>query len=110
MYSGTGIVAAQGGVLAASYGAHLLDGRKSTRARRTGSALVAAGAAMMGAAVLDAVRVKAEREMLLEFDAAFRRDMRGAPSVDSPLPPPLPPPPIIPWEFMEKSPLAGEGP
>ena len=110
MYSGTGILAAQGGVIAAAYGAHMRNTRKGTRARRTGSAMVAAGAALMGAAVLDAVRVRAEREMLLEFDAAWRRDMRGSPVPDSPLPPPLPPPPVIHWEFFEDSPIAGEGP
>lgn len=107
-YSGTSAFAAVAGTAAAVVGTQMAqDDRLSARSRNVGRAVAAAGVAFLGAALIDAFRVEAERRRLMERDEVWWNQMRGSPVPDSPFRPPVPPPPEIPWRFEEESPSGG---
>lgn len=115
MYSGASTLAAATGLMAAAVGADLLDddsrwarGRNRKGMRAAGAGLGAAGVALMGLAVLDAIEVQKEREKFFKLNDAFWRQYRGSPSPDQPFRERPPPSPEVPFRFNpEDSPLNG---
>lgn len=104
-----GTLAAMGGVTATAVGAHMLDRNGSGRSRRVGAGLVAAGAGMLGLALIEAIELEREREKLEKLDAAFRRQIVGSPNPENSFRPAPPPLPEVPFHF-DRSPLSGEEP
>jgi hypothetical protein len=108
MYSAGGTFAAAGGVAAASIGTSMMDKDRSPSTRKAGAAVTGGGAALMGAAILEAIEVQKEREKLYKLYYAFLRDYYGTPAPEGPLRTPPPPPPDVPFELpVEESPLGG---
>lgn len=108
MYSAGGTMAAMGGVMGTAVGASMMDKDRSPATRKAGSAVAAGGAALLGAAIVEAIEVEKERKKFVDLHNAFVRSYFGSPVPDSPLRTPPPPAPDVPFYFPEgDSPLSG---
>jgi hypothetical protein len=108
MYSAGGTLAAAGGVMAAAVGSSMLENSRSSSVRKTGAGVLAGGAALIGAAILEAIEVQKERGKFVNLYNAFIRSYYGTPPPEGSLRTPPPPPPDVPFEFpVEESPLGG---
>lgn len=109
MYSTGGTLAAAGGVMAAAIGSSMLENGHSGTTQKAAAGVMAGGAALMGAAILEAIEVQKERGKFVNLYNAFIRNYYGSAPAEGSLRPPLPPPPEVPFEFpVEDSPLEGK--
>jgi len=98
-YSPAAGVAGVAGIAASAAGSEMTRSDRSSRTRKAGNAAVAGGAALMGIALWDAVRVDKEiRKLRTTFDYLTRT--RPSPAADGGFEAP-PPPPEPSFEFVE---------
>jgi hypothetical protein len=111
MYSAGGTIAAVGGVAAMAAGSSMIN-RHSPTTQKAGMAAAAGGAALMGAAIAEAIDVKKERQKFINLYNAFIRNYYGSPDPDMELRTPPPPLPDVPVDIppVDDSPLSGKDP
>jgi hypothetical protein len=108
MYSAAGTMAAMGGVVGTAAGASMMEKDRTPATRKAGAAVMGGGAALLGAAILEAIEVEKERQKFVNLHNAFIRSYYGSPAAESPLRTPAPPPPDVPFDFPPgDSPLNG---
>lgn len=109
MYSAGGTIAAMGGVAGTAIGASMMEKGNSPNTRKAGAAVMGAGAAALGAAIVEAIEVEKERRKFVDLHNAFIRSYFGSPVPDSPFRTLPPPPPEAPYYFPDgDSPLSGK--
>src|SRR5438105_3549487 len=84
MYSTGGTMAAMGGVLGTAVGSSMMEKDRSPNTRKAGAAVTGGGAALLGAAILEAIEVEKEREKLFALYHAFLRRYYGTPAPEAP--------------------------
>ena len=104
-HSPAATVGAAVGLVGLAAGSEMLNSDRSKRTQRYGAVSVAAGTALLGVALLDAIAVERERDRLRLMYAAMRRYQRGTPVPADLFRPPPPPPPPLPYEFVDEAPL-----
>jgi hypothetical protein len=110
-YTAGGTLAAVGGTAGMIAAAEMTDRDRSPGTRKAGMAAGAAGAALLAAAVVEAIEVEREREKFYRLQAAFWRNWLGSPSPDAPFRDPAPPLPEVPFNFeKDDGPLSGQRP
>ena len=104
-FSPASTLAATGGLVGLAAGAQMMDSRRSSSTRHAGAGVLAAGGALMLAALVDAVDVHGERQKFVTLWNAGLRNLQGSPGGKEPLfrepPPPLP---EIPFEIPKEDP------
>ena len=104
-FSPASTLAATGGLVGLAAGAQMMDSSRSSSTRHAGAGALAAGGALMLAALVDAVDVQAERKKFVTLWNAGLRNLHGSPGGKEPLfrdpPPPLP---EVPFEVPKEDP------
>ena len=99
-YSPASTLAATGGLVGLAAGAQMMDSNRSSSTRHAGAGVLAAGGALMLAALVDAVDVHGERKKFVTLWNAGLRNMQGSPGGNEPLfRPPPPPLPEVPFDL-----------
>ena len=109
MYSAGGTMAAMGGVMGTAVGASMMEKERTPATRKAGYGVMGGGAALLGAAIAEAIEVEKERQKYINLHNAFVRSYYGSSTGETTLRMPPPPLPEIPFEFPPgESPLNGK--
>lgn len=104
-YSTGSTLVAAGGLVTAAVGAQVAQNPRATSAAKTaGTAGMGAGVAAMAGSLLDAIEVQKEREKFINLTRAFYHRYFSPPPLDEDTGrEPLPPVPMVPFNFQDPS-------